>query len=216
MKHVFLLVLAMSVGCTADQLQETPFVQHSASSSPRWTIDLNRVLDGVFRTYRPRCIDTVRQGHTVEFRNFMPDVPGNVSTLSGPDTLYSPNLQAPYNYVSRTAEENKLCEVNGSDGTCEQRPHYSYWRHVFDKPGVYDWIDTHSGAPGRKVVDPYYGTVTFIGIDPDATFGTICVLNEDGSGCDSICCTDDDDCGAGKRCFRLEVDAVGRCLTPSG
>ena len=64
--------------------------------------------------------------HTVEFRNFMPDVPSNVSTLSGPDTLYSPNLPAPYNYVSRTVDENTLCVTNAADGSCKLRPHWSY------------------------------------------------------------------------------------------
>jgi hypothetical protein len=179
---------------------------------------MHRVLDGVYRTYRPRCIDSVRVGHTVEFRNFNPDAAANVTAIAAPKSappLYSPNLVVPYNYVGRNDPENELCEVQ-SDGKCAVRPHYSYWRYTFGVPGVYDYIDTNAGEPGRKVVDAYYGTVTFVGIDPNTPFGTVCVLDESGGGCAGTCCSSDSDCGAGQRCFRSEVDAVGRCLTPTG
>jgi len=207
------------VGCSEPELEQQPRVLHSAKATPRWTIDINRVLDGVYRNYRPRCIDTVRTGHTVEFRNFTPEVPANVTSIASPDgatPLYSPNLVIPYNYVSRDDDGNELCELEGPDGQCAVRPHFSYWRYTFTVPGVYDWIDTNSGEPGRKVVDAYYGTVTFVGLDPTTPFGTVCVLDESGGGCAGTCCSSDSDCSAGQRCFRSEVDAVGRCLTPSG
>lgn len=212
-------VLLALLGCAEVEDQDTPFVQKSAKASPRWTIDINRVLDGVYRNYRPRCIDTVRVGHTVEFRNFAPDLPANVTSIATPEgagALYSPNLIVPYNYVGRDDENNDLCEARAEDTSCATRPHWSYWRHTFEVPGVYDWIDTNSSEPGRKVVDAYYGTVTFVGLDPNTPFGTVCVVDDDDEGCENVCCTDDTDCDSGHRCFRSEVDAVGRCLTPSG
>lgn len=212
-------VLLLSLGCAEAEDQDAPFVMQSATENPRWTIDINRVLDGVYRNYRPRCIDTVRSGHTVEFRNFAPDLPANVTSISTPQdsgSLYSPNLVVPYNYVGRDDPDNQVCEILAEDGSCEQRAHFSYWRHTFVVPGVYDWIDTNSTEPGRKVVDAYYGTVTFVGIDPNTPFGTVCVPDDDDEGCQGICCSNDDDCESGHRCFRSEVDAVGRCLTPTG
>jgi hypothetical protein len=217
---VLVLSLAASVlgACGRGEPQEQPVVLDSASAKARWTVDLNRVLDGVFRSYRPRCIDSVRIGQTVEFRNWNPEISANVTSLAQPPdsaTLFSPNLVRPYNYVGRDDPDNKLCEQGGPGG-CTLKAHYSYFRYTFEVPGVYDWIDTNASTPGRKVVDPYYGTVTFVGIDPSSPFGTVCVRDEDGKGCESVCCTSDDDCEGGQRCFRTEVDAVGRCLTPSG
>lgn len=198
-----------------EQLQQTPFVEKSADEEPRWRIDINRVRDGVFVPYRPRCTDEVRIGHTVEFRNFLPEIPTNVTGIAGPAPLYSPNLVRPYNYVGPEDPDNTLCDLQ-EDGACVMRPAYSFWRHTFTEPGVYDWLDTNQSTPGRKVVDPYYGTETFIGIDPNSPFGTICVPAADGTGCDGVCCTNDGECTGGTRCFKTELDAVGRCLTPSG
>lgn len=178
-----------------------PSISASARASARWQVDLHRVLDGIYRVYGRRCIDSVRVGHTVEFRNYNPEVASNVTAIDAPETdhaLYSPNLVRPYNY-----------EEVGEEA-------YSYWRYTFTEPGTYDYIDTHSTAPGRKVVDNYYGTVTFVGIDPNAPFGTICVRDADGNGCDAVCCQDDEDCESGQHCYRTEVDSVGRCLSPSG
>lgn len=199
-----LLISALALIACEDlhALRETPSVQASADESARWEIDINRVVDGVYRSYAPRCLDGVRAGHTVEFRNYQPEVPANVTTIAGPEPLYSPNLKRPYNYVASTDPAS---------------PVFSFWRHTFTQPGVYDWIDTNQSEPGRKVVDPYYGTVTFIGIDPNSPLGTICVVNEDGTGCEKVCCGQDADCNPPRtHCFRTDVDAVGRCLTPSG
>lgn len=216
MRAALIIALAFCSACAGDEFQETPFIQASADAEPRWTVDINRVRDGIFRTYRPRCMDKVLSGQTVEFRNYMPDVPANVSSLSGPETLYSPNLVKPYNFVSADDRDNNQCEALAADGTCTQRPQWSYWRFTFETTGVYDWLDTNSGTPGRKIVDPYYGTVTFVGMDPNSPFGTICVQEADGTGCESICCTSDAGCNAPNRCFKFEMDAEGRCLTPSG
>src|SRR5262245_46518604 len=122
---LFLLLAA------CEQPQGTPFVQASVDAEPRWRVDLNRVRDGVYLPYRPRCTDEVGIGHTVEFRNFLPDVPTNVTGIAGPEPIYSPNLVRPYNFET------------------EDDASYSFWRHTFSAPGVYDWIDTNQGTPGR-------------------------------------------------------------------
>lgn len=221
MKRNVLAVLA-TVGLAAgscapaEDFQEDPAVQASAARKPRWTVDINRVRDGVFRPYAPRCLDSVRLGQTVEFRNFLPTIACNVTGIAGPAPLYSPNLVEPYNYTGSDDPSNDLCEATGEDGRCTIRPAFSAWRKTFDVPGVYDWIDTNQGEPGRKVVDAYYGTVTFIGTDPNTPTGTICVLDADGEGCDGVCCTRDEDCKAGTRCLRSGIDAIGQCRTPSG
>jgi hypothetical protein len=198
-----------------DEMQSTPFVQTSDEAEPRWRIDINRVRDGIYLSYRPRCMDEVRIGHTVEFRNFLPDVPANVTSISAPSPLYSPNLVRPYNFVGPDDPSNTLCDVETEEG-CTLRPTWSFWRHTFELPGVYDWLDTNQGSPGRKVVDPYYGTETFIGIDPDSPLGTICVRQDDGTGCEGVCCTTDADCPGGNSCTKSDLEAIGRCLTPSG
>lgn len=199
------LCLALPLGLACDQApQSQPYVQDSAKASPRWTVDLDRVLDGVYRPYRPRCMDSVRIGHTVEFRNYQPMVSADVTAIGSPqgaEPLYSPNLVRPYNYAA---------------GEGEDAEPYSYWRHTFDVPGVYDWVNSQATTAGRQVVDPYYGTVTFVGLNPNTPFGTICVQDEAGEGCEQVCCASDDDCASGQRCYRAEVDAIGRCLTPSG
>lgn len=177
-----------------------PLVTPSAKEGARWQVDLHRVIDGIYRTYGRRCLDTVRVGHTVEFRNYNPELAANVTAISQPEgaaALYSPNMMRPYNYV-------------------EGDEPYSYWRYTFETPGVYDYIDTNVSQPGRKVVDSYYGTVTFVGIDPNTPFGTICVRDESGQGCESVCCQEDADCSSGQHCFITDYDSVGRCLTPSG
>ena len=210
------LAALLITACDDTEHAETPFVQDSIEDAARWQIFINRVRDGIYRSYQPLCLDTVKAGHVIEFMNFNPDIPANVTTISAPETLYSPNLMRPYNYVGPNDPENKLCDVEDPAGGCEQRPSWSWWRTRLDTPGTYDWIDTNQGNPGRKVVDPYYGTETFIGLDPNARLGTICVTEEDGTGCEGVCCGSDSDCTDGKICFKSTVDARGRCRTPSG
>lgn len=208
--------LALLAACEpiAD-FQTQPFVQASVDEAPRWQVFLNRIRDGIARGYQPVCLDSVRPGHVVEFMNFNPEIPANVTSIAGPAPLYSPNLVRPYNYVASDDPANELCDTQGASG-CTSRPSWSYWRFRFTTSGVYDWIDTNQGSPGRKVVDPYYGTETFVGIDPNSTIATVCVQNEDGSGCEAVCCASDASCTDGKTCFKGPHDAVGRCRTPSG
>lgn len=125
-------------------------------------------------TFGPSCL-VIEAGQTVEFRNMSPDVPTNITSLGSPAELYSPNMATPYN----SAEED---DVSG------EAKRYSYWRHTFGAPGVYEYYNTNTGDPGRKVVDPYYGTVTFVGISDSVKTGVICVETPGGNQCDGVCC----------------------------
>ena len=147
---------------------------------------------------------SMRPEQIVEFRNYQPDVATNVTSLSSPSPLFSPNLVRPYNVSTESGET------------------YSYWRYSFPKPGVYEYFDTNMGSPGRQVVDSYYGTVTYVGetnapkavvcVDPPscqatpeclagtAPEGTVCCA------CVSVCCQTDAECTTDKTCLR------GRCV----
>jgi hypothetical protein len=213
MKRLISIVILTSA-CSGPSAEQ-PLIQDSVDKEPRWNVFINRVSMGVYRSYQPLCLDSVRIGHVVEFMNFNPDIPANVTSISAPAPLYSPNLMRPYNFVGPDDPKNAICDVPDASG-CAKKASWSFWRHEFTAAGVYDWIDTNQGSPGRKVVDPYYGTETFIGIDPDTQIATVCVQDESGAGCEKVCCTTDDDCGADKICSRNPLDARGRCRTPQG
>ena len=90
----------------------------------------------------PGCL-AVAKGRTVRWENLSPLVPANVTSVEEPPELYSPNLQG--SYVT--------------------------WSHTFDQPGLYEYYDTNTGDPGRRIVDAYYGTVTFVGVSPTTQRG---------------------------------------------
>ena len=109
-------------GCAGEARDsQGPAIQDSTDKTPRWQVDINRVRDGVLRTHSPGCLDELQIGHTVEFRNFMPEIPTNVTGLSGPAPLYSPNLVRPYRYVGPEDPSNTLCDRE-QDGGCAERP----------------------------------------------------------------------------------------------
>ncbi|HYO68593.1 MAG TPA: hypothetical protein VEU33_21180 [Archangium sp.] len=216
----FALCLAACKGPVPADFQP---VQDSAKGSPRVSVSINRIIAGRYRTIAPTCIGqqytvrgapatefpragglSMRPEQIVEFRNYQPDVATNVTSLSSPSPLFSPNLVRPYNVGNEGGEA------------------YSYWRYAFPKPGVYEYFDTNMGEPGRKVVDSYYGTVSYIGesnapravvcVDPPncqatpeclagtAPEGTVCCT------CLSVCCETDNQCTTDKTCLR------GRCM----
>ncbi len=212
------LLLTACKGPTPSDFQP---VQDSAEGTPRISVSMNRIISGRYRTIAPTCIGqqyvvsnpadiqpagglSMRPGQIVEFRNYQPDVPTNVTSLSSPSPLFSPNLVKPYNFRVESDET------------------YSFWRYQFPRPGVYEYFDTNMGEPGRKVVDSYYGTVSYIGesnapkavvcVDPPncvasaeclagtAPAGTTCCI------CMSVCCETDNQCTTDKTCLR------GRCV----
>jgi hypothetical protein len=179
---------------------DLPLVQHSSAAAADHVVTLG--ADG--RVGAP-CL-RAWTGDTVEWRNLAPDVPTNVTSLGAPVELYSPSLVAPYN----------LREV--SEGGAVTR--WSFWRHTFARPGVYEYYDTNQGDPGRKVVDPYYGTVTFVGLSDDVATAVVCV-EEPGSGlCDNVCCTRPSECPSQQCCdlvakvCRRGSPAAAKCEGP--
>lgn len=184
-----LLATALAMGASActTQVSVTP-VQSSSDGDPG-----GRIIDITSEgTFNPPCT-TIVVGQTVEFRNRAPSVPANITSLGEPIELYSPNLVAPYNIATE-----------GPDT-------FSYWRHTFDRPGIYEFYDTNVGDPGRKVVDPYYGTVTFVGISDDLVTGVICVkASADGDECVNVCCkkANSSDCPSGQCCDQTNKRCV--------
>jgi plastocyanin len=114
----------------------------------------------------PEC-KTVDVGDTVQWENQDPDIPANVTSLDEPPQMYSPNLQGGY----------------------------TTWAHTFSDAGFFAYYDTNSGDPGRRVVDAYYGTVTYVGVSETTHLGAVCV-----PGGDVNCCCTNLDCGSGESC----------------
>jgi hypothetical protein len=232
--RVCLLSLALALAaCKETPPAGFRSIQDSAEGAPRVSVALNRISAGLYRAIAPSCIGqrylvrapastpggalepasepfiaegglAMRPGQIVEFRNYQPDVPSNVTSLSAPAPLFSPNLVRPYN--TRT----------------EGKETFSYWRHAFPVAGAYEYFDTNMGTPGRQVVDSYYGTVTYVGesnapravvcVDPPeceasaaclaglAPAGTVCCA------CPGVCCETPRHCALDKTCLR------GRCV----
>lgn len=222
MRACLLTALALClVACKGPIPEDFRPVQDSAKGTPRISVSLNRILSGRYRAIAPSCVGqqyTVREptgiapasglpmrpGQIVEFRNYQPEVPTNITALSAPAPLFSPNLVKPYNVQAESDET------------------YSYWRYAFPKPGVYEYFDTNMGEPGRKVVDSYYGTVSYIGesnapravvcVDaPDCVASAECLAGNAPEGtvccaCMGVCCTTEAHCTSDKTCLR------GRCV----
>lgn len=191
---------------TACQAQfEGPYVAPSSTPDPNGRVVAIPRSGG----WGTPCL-VVQAGQTVEWRNFAPEVPVNITSLGQPAELFSPSLVPP---LPTTGNDAK-------DGA------YVFWRHTFATPGVYEYYDTNSGDPGKKVVDPYYGTVTYVGLPANLDTGIVCVKAPGSRQCHGICCTgnavDDgtffeDECpsaqccdATGKRC-RLGSPALQLC-----
>ena len=122
----------------------------------------------------PPCL-VVELGQTVEFRNLKPDMPVDVTSLGTPVELFSPAL------------------VRGGAMATDQGGSYAWWRHTFARPGVFEYYDTHRGDPGQKLVDPYYGTVTWVGTNPNLHTGVVCVQEPGSNQCLGVCCVKNND-----------------------
>lgn len=110
----------------------------------------------------PACL-AVDVGSTVQWENKTPSVPANITSVGEPEELFSPNLQGPY----------------------------VTWAHTFEGSGFFSYYDTNTGDPGRRVVDAYYGTVTFVGVSDTTELGAVCG-QQAGSTLGACCCTDFD------------------------
>ena len=180
-----LLVCLLALPACEEPAQDQPFVAATGTRPPSRKVAI--LPDGSFL---PGCV-TVAVGQTVEFLNEAQGgaLPADVTSLKeqvagvegGSGELYSPNLQAP----APTA-----------------------WRHRFGRAGVFTYVNSAVGIPGRKVVDDYYGTVTFVPISGTGGFptGRVCV-HEAGAtaGCDGVCCPRGDrDCTGRTECLQQQ------------
>lgn len=169
----------MVAGCQAQI--EGPLVQVSSTGDPGGNI-VAITPEGAFG---PPCL-VIDVGETVEFRNESVDLPANITSLGEPVELYSPSLVEPYN----------IAELDGAP--------FSWWRHTFESAGVFEYYDTNQGEAGRKVVDPYYGTVTLVGIADGVRTGVVCAEEPGSNQCDGVCCIKASDCPGAQCCETLE------------
>lgn len=157
------VLLLLVLGACDDVAGPKNRVDAGSSDAPSWFVDVTAT------GFVPEC-KAISVGDTVEWTNTSPEIPANVTSLTEPAELYSPNLQG--DYVT--------------------------WTHTFEAAGHFDYYDTNSGDPGRKIVDAYYGTVTYVGTSETTNIGAICV-RESTSPLGQCCCSDLD-CSAGQQC----------------
>jgi hypothetical protein len=193
------LMAYAALGACKTQSAEQPTVKPGIDARAGRVIDIQ--ADGSFT---PGCA-VVRTGQTVGFLNSPQDgaLPADVTSLkqralSGGEEeasgeLYSPNLQAP----AATS-----------------------WTHRFTSPGIFNFVNSAVGIPGRKVVDDYYGTVTFVPVAGSGGFptGTICVHAEgEAAACDGVCCPRSDvECRGRTECIDQQCKEYPRdeCRRP--
>ncbi len=175
-------LVAMPTLMACESRLDGPQVQPAATADPGGNI-VPITADG---SYGVPCL-IIEVGQTVEWRNEAPSVPTDITSLGEPVELYSPNLVAAGGHVATR---------QGPAGPVD----YVWWRHTFTQRGVYEYYDSQRAQPGQKVVDPYYGTVTWVGVSADLNTGVVCV-EEPGSGqCDWVCCTKAADCPTSQCC----------------
>ena len=124
---------------------------------------------------------------------------GGIDSILGQIAVYliTLNRQEGRAYISREVEEGiggyQLRFFDNGNKLVDPED----WLSAFDSTGLYDYYDTNSGDPGRRVVDAYYGTVTYVGTSATSHRGQICATGEvEGEPC---CCTDFD-CPLGQAC----------------
>lgn len=171
--------------------QEPPYVQDSAGDKPAATVELTPKGVGT------PCV-TIEVGETVEWRNLTPAIPANVTGFGNAE-LYSPSL----------VEGGPMGETIKSG----QRVRFAWWRHRFAQPGVFEYFDTNRGDPGQKVVDPYYGTVRYVGVSSTLETGVVCVRRPGSTDCHAVCCLKNDD---GSAVFALNECPESQCCDPKG
>jgi len=197
-EHVFLGALALLSAC--DSVRSSP--PSAQPSSPEAASALVRVESG--EPFGPACL-IVDVGTTVEWRNLSPRASVVVLSVRPPYELSSPSLHAPYNFVP-PEQSDECAQKIGS--VCAERAPFSFWRHTFGSPGVFDYKDpSGSAAAGQTSV----GDGDEYGLPPGPVAagggtGTVCVRNESG-GCERVCCTGSqpEECGPGVQCI------AGRC-----
>ena len=210
-------VLSSCMGCGPAGYDRGLSIQDSASNANGLTpVNLNLGSAGVYVPILPRCL-VLQPGNTVEFRNFTPTQNVRVLGLSGPRLLRSPNLRAPYNYVSKQDPFGSGAPCLPGDASCVETVAHTFWRATLTQPGTYDWVD---GAAPQHVQRLLLadGSAAFIPSDGSLPLGTVCVTNAAGDGCAGVCCGQASDCAAPAVCVPTPATPSGppgRCLVPA-
>lgn len=150
----------------------------------------------------------VEAGTTVEWRNLTPLSSISVVSTRVPYELSSPSLLTPYNLVP-PEQSDECAKMEG--GTCVERRPFSFWRHTFRTPGIFDYKDA-SGAAAAATTTYSYGMPAGLPKPAGTATGTLCVKSPGGSECVHVCCSGSrvDECASGVACVS------GRCggVTP--
>lgn len=185
-----LALLALTACATKPDL---PTVQESAPAEVAAKVEIGSEGIGT------PCL-VIDVGETVEWRNLNPGVPANVTGL-GNTELYSPSIVTG--------------GPSGSEYHAKSKKtfHFAYWRHTFSKRGVFEYYDTNRGDPGQKVVDPYYGTISYAGTSASLQTGVVCVQDPGSSQCTAVCCIKNND---GDAVLAQNECTPSQCCDPKG
>lgn len=153
--------------------------------------------------FKAACL-IVEVGATVEWRNLSPRSRASVVSVAAPYELSSPALSAPYNLVPPERSDECLRRVGAE---CIEAAPFSFWRHTFRAPGIFDYRDATSGSAVSTSYSyglPAGPTTTAA----SAATGTVCVRASLGSSeCQKVCCLGnvEGECEPGVTCV------AGRC-----
>lgn len=152
--------------------------------------------------FAPACL-IVELGTTVEWRNLSPHAALVVLSVRVPYELSSPSLRAPYNFVPPAQSDECDQRVNG---VCVEPEPFSFWRHTFNAPGVFDYQDASGSAASGMLGDGDEYGLPPGPVSASGGSGTVCVRGP-GNDCEKVCCTGSqpDDCAPSVKCV------AGRC-----
>jgi hypothetical protein len=158
------------------------------------------------QSFTPACL-LIETGATVEWRNLTPDTSISMLSIRPPYEISSPALRRPYNSVS--SEQSDECVLPGPSG-CQAAVGFSFWRHTFNAPGIFDYHDISGSIVALPVTS--YGMPPGPSTSGGAGVGTVCVRpTTDSPACDKVCCTGTvaGECAAGVSCIAGRCGGVG-------
>jgi hypothetical protein len=215
MRFLVPIALLALAACAREQSTAKRVEPSAPDSKLKRIVSFNQPGEHGTTLIAPACL-RIDKGFTVEFRNYSPEQPLMLNGLSGPETIYSPNIVEPYNFSPATAESAE----------------YAFWRRRFTQTGIYEYYDASSASGGTPAGGSYYGPAAFTTGSASAIEGTVCV--EDSSCvpkddckdsvkaatmsredcctfCEKVCCTGPADCGD-ETLFTCEGAPQGRCI----
>lgn len=198
-----LLVGVLLASSTCDSVRTSPpLAQPSATAD---ATNIVRVQKGV--AFSAACLQ-VPVGATVEWRNLTPSSSIILLSIADPYELSSPALLLPYNIMP--AEQSDEC-TQKKDGTCDPafKIAYSYWRHTFTTPGIFDYVDQAGSSTASGSYS--YGLPAGPSTSSGGGSGTVCVYDAT-HGCNNVCCTGavTDECATGVSCIGSRCGGVIR------